>query len=368
MSLCRRRHTRLRAAFAGSLAACAVAGIAQIPVASAASIGQLSSQLGQQQARQQSLASNVAGLSGLISSLDSQIAVAQTRESVVRADLAQEQAALSSTRASLRHERAWQKVLHRRLVRSRTLLSRQLLSVYENDRPDLVAVVLNSHGFTDLLEKLRFLQTAEHQQQAIIKLTKHAKAQADTATRRLSGLEASERDITASTATQVAALDGMQSLLQSKQATLQQARAVQQDALSASRDRGAQLQSEIARLQAQQAAPPPPARTAPGPSASSAPSRPAASAPTPASGPSTGGWAIPSAIVQCESGGQNLGPNSAGASGYYQIIPSTWKQFGGTGPAAYRASRAEQNAVASRIYAGGSGVSAWDCAAMVGIH
>jgi peptidoglycan hydrolase CwlO-like protein len=360
---------------AAALAAGGVAALAQIPVASAASIGQLGSQLGQQQSRQQSLSSNVAGLSGLISSLDGQIGVAQSREAVVRADLAQEEAALATTRASLRRERRLLIVLHHRLVRSRMLLSRQLVSSYENDSPDLVAVVLNAHGFTDLLEKLRFLRDAEHQQQSIIKLTRRAKAQADAATRRLTGLEASEREITASTATQVRAIEGMQSLLQSKQAALQQARAVQQEALSASRDRSAQLRSEIGRLQAQQAAPEPPVRSAPsggrGQSVPSTPSSaPAAPTPTPASagGSATGPWAIPSPIVQCESGGQNLGPNQAGASGYYQIIPSTWKQFGGTGPAAYMASKAQQSAVASRIYNGGSGVSAWDCAAMVGIH
>jgi hypothetical protein len=72
--------------------------------------------------------------------------------------------------------------------------------------------------------------------------------------------------------------------------------------------------------------------------------------------------------VLCESGGQNLPPNSAGASGYYQIIPSTWKLFGGTGPAAYLASKAEQDAVASRIWRGGAGASNWVCAGIVGIH
>ena len=77
---------------------------------------------------------------------------------------------------------------------------------------------------------------------------------------------------------------------------------------------------------------------------------------------------IPSAVVACESGGQNLTPNSAGASGYYQIIPSTWKDFGGTGPAAYLAPKSEQDAVASRIWAGGSGWSNWDCAQMLGVH
>ena len=51
------------------------------------------------------------------------------------------------------------------------------------------------------------------------------------------------------------------------------------------------------------------------------------------------------------------GCNSAGASGYYQIIPSTWKLFGGTGPAAYLTSKAEQDAVASRIWRGGAGAS-----------
>jgi hypothetical protein len=77
---------------------------------------------------------------------------------------------------------------------------------------------------------------------------------------------------------------------------------------------------------------------------------------------------IPYAIVLCESGGQNLPPNSAGASGYYQIIPGTWSLYGGTGPAAYLASKAEQDAVASRIWDGGKGASAWVCAGIVGIH
>ncbi|MEA2322770.1 MAG: hypothetical protein QOD81_2620, partial [Solirubrobacteraceae bacterium] len=78
-----------------------------------------------------------------------------------------------------------------------------------------------------------------------------------------------------------------------------------------------------------------------------------------------GPWAIPWPIVQCESGGQDLPPNSAGASGYYQILPSTWSLYGGSGPHAYLASKAEQDRVAARIWAGGSGASQWVCAALV---
>jgi hypothetical protein len=68
----------------------------------------------------------------------------------------------------------------------------------------------------------------------------------------------------------------------------------------------------------------------------------------------------------CESGGQNLPPNSAGASGYYQIIPGTWRLYGGSGRAAWLASKAEQDAVAARIWDGGRGASAWVCAHILG--
>lgn len=76
-----------------------------------------------------------------------------------------------------------------------------------------------------------------------------------------------------------------------------------------------------------------------------------------------GQWAIPARIVMCESGGQNLPPNSAGASGYYQIMPGTWEGYGGQGTAAYLASKAEQDTIAARIWDGGNGASQWVCKA-----
>ena len=83
-----------------------------------------------------------------------------------------------------------------------------------------------------------------------------------------------------------------------------------------------------------------------------------------AAGPG-GPWAIPWPIVQCESGGQNLPPNSAGASGYYQMLPSTWKGLGGSTRHAYQASKAEQDRLAAQLWAGGAGARNWVCAALV---
>lgn len=75
---------------------------------------------------------------------------------------------------------------------------------------------------------------------------------------------------------------------------------------------------------------------------------------------SSGGYAIPSSIVQCESGGNWHAVNpSSGAGGAYQILPSTWAAYGGTG-SPQDAPPAEQSAIAAKIWAS-SGPGAWSC-------
>ncbi len=335
--------------------------------AASPSLGQLNSELSQNQSRQQQLSASIASLNALISSLDAQIALVQSREAAVRAALQRDQIALYAAQSAFTREQAEVVRLRAVLARARTILARQLVSDYEADRPDVVSVVLDAHGFQQLLEQLNFLDRAEQQQQTLISVTHAAKARATAAATRLARLEAREQRITDATAVQARAIAGMNALLQSRQAALADARAAQQSALAAGRQRGTRLQAAISQVQAQQAAA---ARAAALAAASSN-----GSGDGSASGPGAGsatlgpasGWVIPYAIVLCESGGQILPPNSAGASGYYQIIPSTWQLFGGTGPAAYLASKAEQDAVAARIWNGGAGASNWVCAGIVGI-
>ncbi|MBV9607540.1 MAG: transglycosylase family protein [Solirubrobacterales bacterium] len=337
-----------------------------LPVKSGAdpSLGQLNSQLGAEQSRQHSLSASISSLSGLISSLSSQIALVESREAAVRTDLAHDRAQLAAVQSALTREQRLLALLRARLARARMLLGRQLLTNYEQAKPNLVSVVLEANGFKDLLDRLTFLRDAQQQQQAIITITREAKARADAAAAHLAALQANDREITYATAQRVRALAGMNLLLHSKQSALAQARSVQQNALAASQARGSHLQAEISHIEAEQAA------AAAAAAAAAQQQSSAGGTPTPV-GPTygaSGGWAIPYAIVLCESGGQNLTPNSAGASGYYQIMPATWKLFGGAGPAAYLASKAEQDAVASRIWNGGAGASNWVCAGIVGIH
>jgi peptidoglycan hydrolase-like protein with peptidoglycan-binding domain len=96
----------------------------------------------------------------------------------------------------------------------------------------------------------------------------------------------------------------------------------------------------------------------PPPSSDSSSSTTSAASVTSSSG--SGGYSIPSGIVQCESGGDYSAVNpSSGAGGAYQILPSTWQAYGGQG-LPQDAPKAEQDRIAGEIYAH-QGASAWSC-------
>jgi len=324
--------------------------------AGGANLSQLGSQLGATQAKETSLSASLAALQGEIAQLVGQIALVQSREASVRAALAADETRLAGARASLSRERRRIVVLRRHLAWSRHVLADQLVSSYERPRPSLVSVVLAARGFDQLLQDVTFLSDAERAQQQAIDATTRAKRAAAVAAVRLTKLRDDDQLATDQTATEAAALAGMNSLLASRQAALGDARAAQETALAAARARGAQLGRAIATVKAEQAA-----------AARAAALRARESDVSAAALGPSGGWAIPYSIVLCESGGQNLPPNSAGASGYYQIIPNTWRLFGGSGPAAYLAPKAEQDAVASRAWNGGAGASNWVCSGLVGV-
>jgi septal ring factor EnvC (AmiA/AmiB activator) len=369
-----RRRTIPRSLVAGVAALAAAAGLVAIPVTSNAdpSLGTLSQQLGAENAHQQSLASSISNLSGLINSLTGQISLVQSREAAVRADLARDRAQLAAVEVALRREEHELAVLKARLSWSRQLLSRQLVSNYEQSKPDLVSVVLESSGFNALLDNLTYLRDAQKQQQTIITITRKAKAEANAAAVRLTGLRTSDRQMTVATSQRVLALASMNNLLQSRQGALQDARIAQQNALAASRARGAALAGEISRIQAEQAAAERAAeaeQSAPSGGGGGSGGSGGAGSPTP-DGPSYGaggGWSIPYSVVNCESGGQDLTPNSAGASGYYQFMPGTWNDYGGYSQA-YQAPKSLQDQRAAQVWNGGAGSSNWVCSGIVGAH
>ena len=373
-------------------------------------LGSARSQLSGNHQREQAISNRIAGIDGQVRSLQSQIALVQSREAAANAQLATYQANLTDARRAMRAERAHLKHLENILARARHALVNELVSQYEQPQQSLVDVIVNASGFQQLLDSLQYLSSVRQQQQTLIEVTRIARSKAQVAEARLAAYERRELQAANDTRVQSAGLAGMNALLSSRQAALQDARAAQATALAAAQAQGSQLQAAIATInqrlraakQRERTIAPRPVVTYTPPSVSTSGGGTGKTGTTPPVGTTSpvgktnpvgttggvgatggagtssssssgsgnyayGGWAIPYAIVLCESGGQNLPPNSAGASGYYQIMPATWRGEGGPGPAAYLASKAEQSAVAARLWNNGAGASNWTCAAMVGI-
>ena len=300
----------------------------------------LRNQIEQSKAREQQLSGAVARLSDLLARTEHDIAVVQGRLTEVEADLATARAKLAATRAELATQRAKLARLRRRLAEDKNDLAAQLVADYKHTDPDIVSLVVGADNFADLVERVELVKRLQERNGEIVDRVHAARNETDRTTARLADLEIEQRETAAAVERRRNALASMRAGLASRQATLARVRAARAQALAGTRAGRASAESALNKLIAE---------------------REAAARSTSSGGP----WAIPWPIVQCESGGQNLPPNSAGASGYYQMLPSTWAGLGGSTPHAYQASKAEQDRLAAKLWAGGAGAHNWVCASLV---
>ncbi|HEV2769673.1 MAG TPA: transglycosylase family protein [Solirubrobacteraceae bacterium] len=291
--------------------------------------------------RERSLSSAARRLQGLSRAIEEDIALFQRRLDAAEEELAVAQAQLA--RAEARRDAARRRAtrLRERLREARVKLATMLRERYKTPGPDVLTVVLRADGFADLLETVEFLGRVQDQDERVVDEVGRARQAAIRERRRLSELAVRRRRAAEAVHRRRDALAGIAGGLRERQTELREARAARLAALQRTRAGRRRAQRSLERLVARrdQAA----RRT---------------------SGPG-GPWALPYAIVQCESGGQNTTPNRAGAAGYYQFLPETWAGLGGSTRHAYQAPKAEQDRLAARLWAGGSGAGNWDCAALV---
>ena len=292
--------------------------------------------------REQSLSSAVARLGRLERAAARGVAILENRVADVQADLNKAESILGQTRA--RRLAAEQRALRlrKRLKQSRRQLSQLLRERYTRGNPDLVTVILTSDGFAQLLETVDFIKRIQKQNERILGTVRSARHEAIDQRRVLAKLARQRRAAAEVVQRRRDALANIAAGLEARRSALAQARSARLAALSTSRTKRRHAQKALDKLIAEQ------------------------NRFNSSSGPG-GPWSIPWPIVQCESGGQNLPPNSAGASGYYQFLPSTWKGLGGSTPNAYQASKAEQDRLAAKLWNGGKGAGNWVCAGIVGI-
>jgi hypothetical protein len=301
----------------------------------------LRNQIDSQRGRERTLSGALARLGRLERATAREVAILERRVAALQADLAQAEALLADTQRRRDHERARALRLRNRLAESRVQLATLLRERYAGGEPDFVTVVLQADGFARLLETVDFIKRVQRQDARILDTVRQARGESIAEKRVLARLTAKRRDAAEVVRRRHDALASIAAGLRARRAALAQARAVRAAALRVSRASRGRAQRALTRLLAQRAA----ALRQVGPG---------------------GPWAIPWPIVQCESGGQNLPPNSAGASGYYQFLVETWRGLGGSTPQAYLASKAEQDRLAAQLWNGGSGAGNWVCATLVG--
>ena len=291
--------------------------------------------------REQALSGAVRKLDGMLARMQREVTLVQGRLDAVAGDLSRARSQLATTRTELRAEHERLDRLRARLARGRTVLAAQLVSTYKAGRPDVVSLLVGSSDFADLLERVEFIRRAQDRNARVVDGVRSDRDASRRAAAALATLEDRRRDRTIEVARRHAALAAIRLDVGRRQAALDRARTVRVRALDGTRAGRRGAERGLRRLLAERAR-----------------------AATQSSGPG-GPWAIPWPVVQCESGGQNLPPNGAGASGYYQFLPDTWQGLGGSTPQAYQASKAEQDRLAAQLWAGGAGAHNWVCAALV---
>jgi septal ring factor EnvC (AmiA/AmiB activator) len=323
----------------GALALIAGAAIAGPAAQSAAqSVDELNARIASAQSEAQSLGAQIEASASQLASARSQAAVAAAREAELSAVLAQgreREAELAirvdETAARLAKARA-------RLRGALRALSSRLVSIYMGGAPDATEVLLDAKGFDDLATRAELLGRIE---EADAELAARVRELRNLVSAQLAEVKQARAQVVAFNQRIDAAraqIAGVRAAAEAEPAQLEQARAEQAAALSGLRSQVAAWEEEVQRAQQVSAA---------------------QAQQTVASW--FGDWAIPEAIVMCESGGNFDAVNpSSGAGGAYQILPSTWRLYGGRG-APQEASPREQSAIASQIWAD-SGPSAWVCA------
>jgi peptidoglycan hydrolase CwlO-like protein len=161
-----------------------------------ASSGDLQSQISNAQSAASSLQSQIAAESARIRQTNEGLAAAQARLSAVQQQLNARVAELSRVQTELLAARKHLLELENRLRLAAASLAANLVARYEGQQPDLVSVVLESRGFSDLLERIRFLDQIGHQDAQVVSATRTAKVAVTREADTLAVLERRDRALT----------------------------------------------------------------------------------------------------------------------------------------------------------------------------
>jgi peptidoglycan hydrolase CwlO-like protein len=315
--------------------ACAAAILAALGVGLAVAEPSLQGQIDSARTNAGQLSERVAAQTARIAALTEQAHRAGAQAMVVNAQV--QEAEARSHQLAIQLDAAQRRLdqLRAKYAAAVKRLDERLVAIYETNPPDNLTVLLNSNGFDDLSTRADYLTALHDADTRAADQVASLKDRVATEVQRVAELKQSV-DAQAEQLRQArASLVASEAAANRAAAAAAQARAKTEASLSNAQGQVAQLEQQLAAQE----------RASSG-----------AGAPAYLGGP----YAIPTYIVMCESGGNYHAYNpSSGAGGAYQILPSTWRAYGGQG-APQDAPKAEQDRIAAEIWRD-SGPSAWSC-------
>ncbi len=199
------------------------------------------------------LSTTIEGFSSRIGNLEGEISATQKRLDQAQSELDRQKAELLEVRDRLEVARDRLARLRSELATARRLLAKRLVEIYKSDTPDALTVVLESDGFSDLLERSEFLERISDQDREITDRVRGLRDKAQDQAVELADLEQREQLAAERILQERDQIASAQGQLVASRDQLASARADKQGALASVRDHRGVLEDDLASLEAEQA-------------------------------------------------------------------------------------------------------------------
>jgi peptidoglycan hydrolase CwlO-like protein len=226
----------------GVLALAVLASFATMPAVAPAGRGDLGS-------RERALEQSVGQDTGQIGVYQGRLRDLRSRLNSIQSSLAIQRALLARSEAELAPARARLRSLRAELVRDRKMLAAELVAQYESPPPDLVDVVLESRGFSDLLERIDQMRRIARHNANVVKGVAATERQVHAETVRLTEAVVRRRRVTAAVAVEQDQVESLRLALLERERATARDRARKQAELEQVKHRLALLQARAAARQ-----------------------------------------------------------------------------------------------------------------------
>src|SRR3954447_1614904 len=196
------------------------------------------------------LTSTITRYNNRIQSLQGEIRGLQDRQNRISESLSQKQAELYATQNKLEKARDRLARLKVYLGHAEKTLSARLVQIYKDGDPDVLGVILESHGFDDLLEQTQFIERITTQDNSIISRVRTLKAKTTKQTKQLGKLQKQEAAAAAAIVARRNAVAAVKGKLVSSRADLQSARDGRRTVLGRVQSSRHKLEGDLSKMQA----------------------------------------------------------------------------------------------------------------------